>query len=195
MNRENQKKGKPLTPKPNVSASREIVGENLNEILFGPSPDALIAISPEDEILFWNLGAETIFAYTSSEAVGCLLRECRSVIYVDISARAAVRNDLGDIKFVALSQTDITQLMVSCRDPKILEAKFGGFLQNVPDAIVIVSHVGLIALVNSQDERLVAYYKDEFLGKPVEILLPVRHRSPHLGYRIDFFSSRPGRVQ
>src|ERR1043166_4418605 len=32
--------------------------------------DALIALSPEGEVLFWNHGAQSIFGYTSAEALG-----------------------------------------------------------------------------------------------------------------------------
>src|SRR5258708_31721877 len=39
------------------------------EILVEASPDALLAMSPEGKILFWNRGAEAIFGYTREEAV------------------------------------------------------------------------------------------------------------------------------
>ena len=42
----------------------------LAETLVEASPDALIAISPAGEILFWNNAAEIIFGYASAEAVG-----------------------------------------------------------------------------------------------------------------------------
>src|SRR4051812_48277963 len=40
------------------------------EVLVQESPDALLAVSPRGEILFWNRGAQTIFGYTAEEAVG-----------------------------------------------------------------------------------------------------------------------------
>ena len=40
------------------------------ELLVENSPDALIALSPEGEVLFWNHGAQSIFGYTSAEALG-----------------------------------------------------------------------------------------------------------------------------
>ena len=39
-------------------------------LLVENSPDALIALSPEGTILFWNRGAEVIFGYTASDALG-----------------------------------------------------------------------------------------------------------------------------
>ncbi|HTY60082.1 MAG TPA: PAS domain-containing protein, partial [Bacteroidota bacterium] len=38
------------------------------DALVNGSPEALIAISPEGEILFWSAGAESIFGYTGAEA-------------------------------------------------------------------------------------------------------------------------------
>jgi PAS domain-containing protein len=55
--------------------AKQLSGEALGEILSGVSPDALIAISPQGKILFWNAGAEAIFGYTRSEAEGRLLGE------------------------------------------------------------------------------------------------------------------------
>jgi protein-histidine pros-kinase len=45
------------------------------ETLIDESTDALIALSPDGEILYWNHGAETVFGYTSDEAVGHTLEE------------------------------------------------------------------------------------------------------------------------
>src|SRR6476661_1696641 len=75
MYRRNQTTRKRLAPQTTAYASREISGENISEILFGTSPDALMAITPEGKILFWNPGAEAIFGYTSRDAVGRLVSE------------------------------------------------------------------------------------------------------------------------
>jgi protein-histidine pros-kinase len=40
------------------------------DLLIDASPDALIALSIEGRILWWNHGAEAIFGYTSGEAIG-----------------------------------------------------------------------------------------------------------------------------
>src|SRR5258705_3801816 len=75
MYRQNKTARKRLAPKTSEYPSREISGENISEILFGTSPDALIAITPEGKILLWNPGAEAIFGYTSREAVGRLVSD------------------------------------------------------------------------------------------------------------------------
>jgi PAS domain S-box-containing protein len=43
--------------------------------LLEESPDAVIAISEEGRILYWSRGAESIFGYTSGEAIGHALHE------------------------------------------------------------------------------------------------------------------------
>jgi len=69
------------------------------------------------------------------------------------------------------------------------EEKFRGLLESAPDAMVIVSQTGDIALVNAQAELLFGYRCKEMLGQPVEILVPELSRDKHrVGCRA-FFAS------
>ena len=196
----------------------QLSGENLTEILSAISPDALIAVSPEGKVLFWNAGAEAIFGYTRSEAEGNLLsaltappdgvhqvsqpsaeesasvvsayeavrwRKDGSSIYVDITAKE-MRDERGITKFIVLCKKDVTHVKVR-RDAKVLETRFGGLLESVPDAIVMVNPIGRILLINTHTEHLFGYNREELLGKSVEILLPERYRQAHLGHRADYF--------
>ena len=219
MEQSNKKSGRvPRSKKPG-DADRDISEENLNEILAGSFPDALIALNPEGKVLFWNPGAEAIFGYTKDEAVGRALSELTvpperidevtaatqealdkgmtiyeaprrrkdgALIYVDISAKA-FRDGEGRIRFIALSKRDVTQLK-ALRDGKVLEARFRGLLDSVPDAIVMVNHTGRVVLVNSQTDLLFGYKRGELFGQPVEILLPERYRYAHIGHRTGFFT-------
>jgi len=45
------------------------------ERLIDESPDALLALSTSGLVLSWNRGAESIFGYPASEAVGRMLDE------------------------------------------------------------------------------------------------------------------------
>ena len=56
-------------------------------------------------------------------------------------------------------------------------------LEAAPDAIVIVRGDGRISLVNRQAEAFFGYDRGEMLGQPIEMLLPERFRTDHVGYR------------
>jgi two-component system, cell cycle sensor histidine kinase and response regulator CckA len=67
-------------------------------------------------------------------------------------------------------------------------------LESSPDGVVIVGRDGLIQLVNRQTERLFGYGREELTGRPLELLIPDRHREVHVAHRERFFSdpsSRP----
>src|SRR5262245_15298975 len=56
--------------------------------------------------------------------------------------------------------------------------------------MVIVDPDGRIELVNAQTERLFGWKRDELLGQPVEILMPERFRTAHVGHRAGY-GARP----
>lgn len=61
-----------------------------------------------------------------------------------------------------------------------------GFLEAAPDAVVIANQEGKIVQINGQTERLFGYDRNELFGQPVEILMPERYRSQHIGHRAVF---------
>ncbi|HZA54734.1 MAG TPA: PAS domain S-box protein [Candidatus Udaeobacter sp.] len=109
-----------------------------------------------------------------------------SVIYVDITTKA-VHDDQGRLRFVAVTQKDVTQLKVLSHG-RALEAKYRGLLDTVPDAIVMVNNTGRIVLINGQAEEMFGYKREELLGKPVEILLPQKFRGGHVAHRTGYFA-------
>ena len=48
---------------------------NFDKLLLDESPDAVIATTPEGNILYWSKGAEAVFGYTAEEVVGRSLNE------------------------------------------------------------------------------------------------------------------------
>ncbi len=77
--------------------------------------------------------------------------------------------------FLALEE-DIT-------DRKRLEHRFRQAVESAPYAIVMVNESGTIEMVNSQTEAFFGYSRHEIIGQPVEMLVPERFRSAHIGYR------------
>jgi protein-histidine pros-kinase len=71
----------------------------------------------------------------------------------------------------------------------VSEKMFRGLLDSAPDAMVIVDRDGAIVLVNTQVEVLFGYTRQELLGQPVEVLMPVRYRGAHPQHRGGFFAA------
>ena len=60
---------------------------------------------------------------------------------------------------------------------------FSTFIDALPDAIVIVDRNGRIVDLNIQAVGMFGYARTELLGEQVEVLLPERVRSRHVGER------------
>jgi PAS domain S-box-containing protein len=75
----------------------------------------------------------------------------------------------------------------SLREAARMEARFGGLLEFTPDAIVIVNALGRIVLVNAQAEQLFGRRRADLVGEPVEVLVPERFRTGHVGRRTGYF--------
>jgi len=109
-----------------------------------------------------------------------------SLIYINISTRA-VRNEQGQVECFVTNKKDVTHLKV-LRDSKLVEARYRDLLESMPDAIVIVNNTGRVVLANGQAEKLFGYERGDLRGQPVEVLLPERYRSGHVGHRSNYFA-------
>ena len=78
------------------------------------------------------------------------------------------------------------RLKLEIRERRNAEARFRGFLQSAPDAMVIVNQAGTIHLVNAQTEKLFGYTREEMLDKPVEMLIPQLNRKGHAQHRTGY---------
>ncbi len=74
-------------------------------------------------------------------------------------------------------------------ESKLAEERFRLVVEAAPSALILVGKNGIMVLVNKQAEQLFGYSRDEMIGRPVEILVPDRFRSAHVGLRYDFFHS------
>ncbi|MGH9856281.1 MAG: PAS domain-containing sensor histidine kinase, partial [Acidobacteriota bacterium] len=107
-----------------------------------------------------------------------------TILYVDIS-RKPVLDETGSLQLIAINITDVTQAKVQ-RDAFMIANKFGGLLESVPDAIVLVNHTGRIVLANSNSEKLFGYTQQQLIGQLIEVLMPARFRQGHVAHRIRF---------
>ncbi len=72
--------------------------------------------------------------------------------------------------------------------------RFRALLEAAPDAIVKVDQTGRIVLMNRATEVLFGYTREELIGQPVEVLVPLAARGPHIGQRTGYWkqpASRP----
>lgn len=157
-------------------SKEEATGKKLDEILH---PDGRGSSSTEEIVRQTLLNGS--FAYDSS----CRKKD-GSLVLVDSIAKLVEWKDNGET-LIAITKKDIT-LTKALRDAKLIEAKFKGLLESLPDSIVMVNDTGNIVFVNEQALRMFEYERKDLLGKAIEILLPGRFRSQHILNRTTYFS-------
>ena len=81
---------------------------------------------------------------------------------------------------------DISQKKLAEQALRRSEQQFRSLFEFSPDAIVVTSHEGKIAEVNTQVEKFFGYSRSELLGQPIEILIPERFRATHPKHRADY---------
>lgn len=62
-------------------------------------------------------------------------------------------------------------------------------LEAAPDPMVVVDQSGRIVLINAQAEQVFGYDRDELVGQEIELLIPDRFRTSHVGQREGYFAS------
>ncbi|MFZ2168905.1 MAG: PAS domain S-box protein, partial [Methylococcaceae bacterium] len=89
---------------------------------------------------------------------------------------SAIKNNQDEVTHFLAIEEDVTER-------KRLQHRFRQAVESSPYAIVMVNESGTIEMVNSQTETLFGYPRDELIGQPVEMLIPERFRSAHIGFR------------
>jgi len=182
---------------------------DLGKFILEEAPGGIIATDAHDSVIFWTRGATEIYGYSAEEARGQRLgeligmpghpvrqefgadfeylrrRKDGQAVYVGAACKP-VYTAQGEIQYIIHSQNDITDAKV-LRDARLVESRYRGLLESMPDAIVMANSTGRIVLVNSQAERLFGFEPRELLGKPVEVLLPNRFRGGHVSHRAQYF--------
>jgi PAS domain S-box-containing protein len=84
------------------------------------------------------------------------------------------------------ASTDITKR-------KLAEEQFRLVVEAAPNAMIMTNTEGRITLVNTQAETVFGYTREELIGRPIEMLVPERFRSHHMGYPHAYFGDAGAR--
>lgn len=79
-------------------------------------------------------------------------------------------------------------------DREQLDTRFRMAFEAAPTGLVIVDTKGAILFANVQTERMFGYGRDELIGQPVEILIPLRIREDHRRQRTAYSEAPTSRM-
>ena len=179
------------------------------------APDAIVVVDRAGNIVIVNQLAERLFGYSRQELLGMQIEGLVPQRFRE--PHAGYRNDyfrephtrpMGEGRELSGRRKDGSEFPVEIslsplktetgtvvisiiRDTtarKKVEARFRGFLEAAPDAIVVVNREGKMVILNTQAERLFKFTRENLLGMPVETLVPERFRGRHVGHRGGFFA-------
>jgi PAS domain S-box-containing protein len=178
------------------------------------APDAIVVVDREGRIVLVNSLTEEMFGYTRDEMLGqpieILVPERYKKMHVQHRTKysdtpktrpmgigralTGLKKDGSEFPIeISLSPLQDEQgiLVISIirdiTDRLRTEAKFRGFLEAAPDAVVVIDQAGKIVLVNTLTEKMFGYRREEMIGNTVELLVPVRYIPSHVKHRQDFF--------
>jgi protein-histidine pros-kinase len=103
-----------------------------------------------------------------------------SKIWVSINAH--VLRDMKD-KIVGLEG-----MVIDITHRKRAQKNFQMLIDGTPDAIIAIEQNSNILLINSKTEKMFGYIRDELLGRPYYILIPMRYREKHITYCGNYFA-------
>jgi PAS domain S-box-containing protein len=182
----------------------------------GGVTEAIYMLDVEGNVESWNAGAERIKGYTPAEIIGQNFTKFFTPedvaggepAHMLAAARAKgkftatawrVRKDgsqfwahvtLEPIRKVDGTLRGFVKVTQDVTGQRVEEAQRAAIIEAAPNGMMIVDEAGIIALANSQVERIFDYPAGSLLGQSVEILVPDGFRARHRDLRAAFTSGR-----
>ena len=107
---------------------------------------------------------------------------------VDISLTVwPIKDTAGRVIGASKIARDVTERKRAADAIHQSETQARAILEAASEAILIVDGRGAIVSVNRKTEEMFGYPREELLSRPLEVLLPERLRSRHVGHRATYF--------
>jgi PAS domain S-box-containing protein len=180
----------------------------------------IIRLDAEGKVSHWGTGAQALLGYVAAEVIGrptslFYTDEDRAagVAASELdAAQASGRHELEGwrvrkdgsrfrAKVVITAIRDTADGVVGyakvMRDVASEEHRaatiYQHLVESAPDAMVVIDSDGRITIANAQADQLFGYSRDALVGSDIEMLLPQRLRTGHVGRRSDFFTAPTAR--
>ncbi len=199
-----------------------IENEKRTRLIIESSLSAIVIMDSYGIITDWNHQAEKMFGWSRSEAIGQRLQDLvipprfRNAhqkglqhflntgigpLLNQVIEHIGIRRDGSEFPVeLSISPLKLGNAYIfsgfihDITNRRRLEHRFRQAVESAPNAIVMVNESGMIEMVNSQTETSFGYLRAELVGQPVEMLVPERFRSAHIGFRQAYLAapvSRP----
>ncbi|WP_295624130.1 PAS domain S-box protein [uncultured Nitrosomonas sp.] len=178
------------------------------------SPNSVVMTNSDGEIVMVNSASEKLFGYSRQELIGKSIEilipeqfrihhpELRLTYIKESKSRPMghgrdlyglhksgkefpVEVGLNPVETKS-DGTFVLAVIVDISDRKQAEKMIHLAVEASPNGMVMTDHKGKIIMVNSTTEELFGYQRQEMIGEPIEILIPISHRTQHTKLRRSF---------
>lgn len=191
------------------------VSEEKYRSIFENAAEGIFQTSMDGRILVANPACVTLLGYSSPEELIAGVKDVRK-LYAEPGRRLHLvriikeEGKVSDFEAI-INRKDGSKIWVSInahalRDPldkvvglegividithrKRAQKNFQMLIDGTPDAIIAIERNSNILLINSKTEKLFGYSKLELLGRPYDILIPMRYREKHTAYCRSYFTN------
>ncbi len=175
-------------PLSSLPLARSVLRENRAVVSSDPAGDGLLPAELVRASGMWAVLAVPLVAH--DETIGLLIgdrREQPLYLSADETELAMIFASKAAM-WIAGARLFVGEHQARAK-AEAAETRFRGLLESAPDGIVSVDQEGRIVLLNSQVERMFGCSREELLGQPIEILIPERFRTAHVGHRSRYHSA------